>query len=209
MNTGIGDKIKTKPYERRVEKRFSTYMLMMLFAIGSITVLFLALTMTYLFSKGLSGGQERLPVPPIFYVDTIILAFGSIALHLARLAFNRDDSAGYKMWIYVGLLAGMAFLIGQILGWYVLAGMGFGLEIHQSGAFLYVISGMHALHILGGIVFLAYIYLNASRRLKEPALAVVYFSDPVPRARLRLVNAYWHFLGLLWLYLLLFFVVVG
>jgi cytochrome c oxidase subunit 3 len=209
MDTGIQNKLKVKPYEALVEKRFSTYLLMMFFAIGSISVLFLALTVTYLFSKGLDGAQARLPIPPIFYVDTVILALGSFALVMAKAAFKNDNANGLKIWLYVALMAGVTFMIGQVLGWYVLSNMGFGVTQHRSGAFLLVISGIHAVHILVGIVFLTYIFLKASERLKDAALAVVYFSDPVPRSQLRMVNYYWHFLGVLWLYLLVFFAVVG
>jgi len=87
--------------------------------------------------------------------------------------------------------------------------MGYGVTEHRSGAFLLVISGIHAAHILGGIGFLTYIFVKGSERLKDNALAVVYFSDPIPRFQLKLVNYYWHFLGILWVYLLGFFMVVG
>jgi cytochrome c oxidase subunit 3 len=208
MDTGIQDKIKVKPYEERVQQRFSTYIMMMFFAIGSISILFLALTLTYLFSKNVDSGLIPLILPPIFYVDTAILAVGSLGLILAQRAFLQDEATAYKIWLYVALLAGISFLIGQVIGWYVLNASGFGIQEHRSGSFLYVISGIHALHIAGGIFFMIYIFLHASKRLKEPALAVVYFSDPIPKARLKLAAYYWHFLGILWLYLLVFFAIV-
>jgi cytochrome c oxidase subunit 3 len=208
MDTGIRKKIKNKPYEQRVKRRFSTYILMMFFAIGSISILFLTLTLTYLFSKDVAGNAAPLRIPPVFYVDTVILAVGSAALAMAQRAFRRDDAVSYKAWIYTALLSGMAFLIGQVVGWVVMSNAGFGLTVHRSGSFLYVISGIHALHILGGLAFLTYIYLHAGRGLKEELLAIVYFSDPLPRARLKLAAYYWHFLGMLWLYLLVFFAIV-
>ena len=208
MAAGLQQDIKTKPYEQFVRKRFSNYMLMLLFAIGSISILFLAITVTYLFSKQLNADAPHLHMPPIFYVDTIILAIGSVSLILAKRAFDADNANAHKVSLYVGFLSGAAFLMGQVVGWYVLSSTGFTLTGHISASFLYVISGIHALHIVGGLIFLGYIFLNASRRLKDPALAVIYFSDPVPRAQLRLANYYWHFLGVLWLYLLIFFAIV-
>jgi len=208
MSTEIKHKVNVKPHELRVQKRFSTYTLMMFFAIGSISILFLALTLTYLFSTDLNAGSAPLVLPPIFYVDTAVLAIGSLGLIFAQRAFKGDQIRRYKFCIDLALLAGVTFLMGQVMGWFALSNKGFGLSEHHSGAFLYVISGIHALHIVGGVVFLGFIFLNASRRLRDPVLAVVYFTDPLPKARLRLAAYYWHFLGVLWLYLLLFFAIV-
>jgi len=209
MNTGVKSTVKVKPYEDRVQRQFSTYILMMFFAIGSISVLFMALTITYYFSKGLVADQLRLPIPPVFYVDTILLGLGSCALYMAQLAFKQDKAASYKVWLYAALMTGVIFMIGQVFGWYTLSLMGFGAGAHRSGAFLLVISAIHVAHILGGVVFITYLLIKASRKLKDTALAVVYFSDPVPRSQLKLMNYYWHFLGMLWLYLLVFFAIVG
>lgn len=208
MSTGLKREIKVKPYEERVHKRFGTYILMMFFAIGSISILFLTLTLTYLFSKDVAEGLRPLIIPPIFYVDTGILALGSLALVFAQRSFERDNALMFKATIYTALMSGVAFFIGQIIGWTVLSQAGFGITQHRSASFLYVISGIHALHIIGGVAFLVFIFLNASKGLRESALALVYFSDPLPKARLRLAAYYWHFLGVLWLYLLAFFAIV-
>ncbi|MCP4124567.1 MAG: hypothetical protein GY751_22715 [Bacteroidetes bacterium] len=209
MNTSVKSKVKVKPYEDRVQRQFRTYMLMMFFAIGSISLLFLALTATYFFSKGLVVDQLHLPIPPIFYVDTVLLGLGSFALYMAQLAFKKDKVTSYKVWLYAALMTGVVFTIGQVLGWYTLSLMGFGASAHRSGAFMLFISAIHVAHILGGVVFMTYLFLKASKKLKDVALAVVYFSDPVPRSQLKLMNYYWHFLCVLWLYLLVFFVIVG
>ncbi|MEZ5008633.1 MAG: cytochrome c oxidase subunit 3 [Chitinophagales bacterium] len=208
MNIEFQDISKTKPFAQRVEKKFNNYIWMLAFVIASVCILFLALTLTYLFSKNWSSEAVQLSIPPIFYVDTFILLMGSVSLIMASKAFKNDNSNLYKIWLYSSLLFGVSFLMGQLGGWFALAQSGFGLTESRSGAFLYVISGLHALHIIGGIIFLAIIFFNATKRLKDPALSVIYFSDPLPKARLRLANYYWHFLGGLWLYLLIFFAIV-
>ena len=208
MSAEIKDVQKLKPYELRVKKKFNGYMMMLAFLIASISILFLTLTLTYLFSKNWADNILNLKIPPVFYIDTLILVMGSVALFMSMKSFDKDDANGYKLWLYISLLSGVCFLFGQIAGWYALSNTGFGLTEHRSGAFLYVISGIHAAHIIGGVAFLVMIFLNASKKLKDPALAVVYFTDPVPKARLKLANYYWHFLGAVWLYLLIFFAIV-
>lgn len=197
-----------KPYEQRVRKKFSTYALMLFFAIGSISILFLTLTLTYFFSKDVGGEAPKLIIPPIFYVDTLILAIGSYAIIMAARSFDRDKETAHKVWLYVTIASGVAFLIGQTMGWFILQKIGFGMTVHRSSAFLYVISGIHALHIIGGVAYVVYLFLEASRKLRDPVLSIVYFTDPVPREKLTLANYYWHFMGLLWLYLLVFFMIV-
>ncbi len=199
---------KIKPYKLSVEKKFNSYIWILSFFIVSISIGFLALTLTYLFSKNWGASIVYLKIPSIFYLDTAILVLASASLLFAFRAFNQDNTNAYKLWLYTAVLSGVTFLGGQISGWFALAQTGFGITEHRSSPFLYVISGVHGLHIIGGIVFLVVIFINANNRLREPALSVVYFTDPLPKARLKLANYYWHFLGGLWLYLLIFFSIV-
>ena len=208
LKADIRKNTKLKPYEQGVTKKFSSYLWMLAFGMASISIVFLTLTVTYLFSKTWDTANINLVIPKIFYIDTAILILGSVALQVAHKAFDEDKVDLYKMCLYLALISGFAFLAGQLGGWYVLADTGYGLTEHKSASFLYVISGIHALHIIGGIVFLLYIFFKASKGLQDPALSIVYFSDPVPKQQLRLSRYYWHFLGVLWIYLLIFFAVV-
>jgi len=77
----------------------------------------------------------------------------------------------------------------------------------NSAGYLYVISGLHFAHVIGGIPFLGYFLYQARKYMKEPVSVLVYFSDPSKRLNLRLLTMYWHFLDALWIYLVLFFFV--
>lgn len=208
MKTEIQNSFKIKPYEQGIERKFASYIWMMVFAMVSIGIVFLTLTITYLFSKSWDTNAVSLVIPTIFYIDTVLLAIGSAALHIGAKAFKKDETDKYKLCLYIALLSGIIFLIGQVGGWVILADTGFGITENKSSSFLYVISGIHALHIVGGLFFMTFIFVNASKRLQDPALSVVYFSDPLPRERLKLLNYYWHFLGVIWVYLLVFFAIV-
>ena len=208
MATELKHISKTKPYERSVEMKFNNYIWMLAFVIASISILFLTLTLTHLFSKNWGEDVVQIQLPSIFYVDTFVLLLGSVSLILAVKTFRQDNTNAFKLWLYIALLSGISFLFGQLAGWWELLQDGFGFTTHRSSSFLYVISGIHALHIIGGIIFLTIIFINANKRLRDSSLAIIYFTDPLPKARLRLANYYWHFLGGLWLYLLIFFTVV-
>lgn len=199
---------KSKPFEAKVTKKYDHYVWMLAFVVASISIAFLALTVTYFFSRQLSKSTVPLDIPAVFYIDTFILVLGSVALHLCSKAFANSKAMQYKVWMYVALLSGFTFLFGQVAGWVVLSKTGFGLVESNAGAYLHVISGLHALHIIFGLVFLVYFFVQANKQLREDSLSVVYFTDPKPKGRLKLMNYYWHFLGFLWLYLLVFFSVV-
>ena len=100
---------------------------------------------------------------------------------------------------------GTLFLVGQLYAWYLLFHSGQKFQAH-SAAYLYVISGMHAIHITGGLIFLTYFYWKSRTTLNDFSTSLVYFTDPIAKYQLHLFGIYWHFLGIVWLYLLLFFV---
>ena len=86
------------------------------------------------------------------------------------------------------------FLVGQITGWLALFSTGYNFT-HKSAAYLYVISGIHALHILGGLIFLGAFIVKSWRMLNNYAMSVVYFTDPISKSQLTLFGTFWHFLG--------------
>jgi cytochrome c oxidase subunit III len=71
--------------------------------------------------------------------------------------------------------------------------------------YVWAISIIHFLHILGGLPFFIVFLYTAYTRMKEPVSVLVYFSDPVKQLRLRLLTMYWLFLDYLWIYLIVFF----
>src|SRR5690606_2429710 len=96
-----------------------------------------------------------------------------------------------RFWTFITLLLGLAFLIAQTLGWRDLLGQGIFIHNSASGSFFYLLTIAHALHVLGGIG--ALIYVTARARMARPWAT-----------RLAAVDAtaiYWHFLGVLWMYL--------
>jgi cytochrome c oxidase subunit 3 len=136
-------------------------------------------------------------MPVVLWFNTALILISSLSIELARRALKRNDYARFRVWIAVTTLLGIAFLAGQIIAWRQLAGQGIYVDPHPHSSFFYLLTSLHALHLLGGIIALAYVTI-AGLRLR------------ISLRRRTVVNVtalYWHFMDGLWVYLflLLFF----
>lgn len=175
--------------------RIHPYKMLLYVGCGSLMMMFIALTSAYVVRRA-GGNWLEFSIPAIFYVNTAVILASSVTLQLAYNAFKRESDREYKGLLSVSFVLGLAFLILQYVGWNDLASMGVPLRLNPSGDFIYAISGLHALHVVGGVAALAVslllAYLLKLRR------------TPARQLRLELVLVYWHFVDVLWLYLIIF-----
>src|ERR1700730_10637531 len=166
-------------------------------AIFAITMSFAAFTSALFVREGAAVDWTHLVLPPILYGNTIVLLFGSLTLVMASRAVNTPvllDSHAVKMvmgWLVATLALGLLFIAGQYEAWRQLAAQGLFLSTNPNSSFFYVFTGMHILHLLGGIVALVYL-------IGQLAGSHTTFR----RAAFHNTAIYWHFMGVLWLYLL-------
>lgn len=182
---------------------------MLYFGLVSISILFITLSVLYFFSN--TGAQEdkaRLVLNPLFYASTFFLMISSLGLFLAGKSFSEDDYKPYRISLWITNISGGLFFISQISAWLITWNSGYYFD-HTSASYVYVISGLHLAHMLGGIIFLVYYTAKSFPRLKDSATSIFYFTDPVARHQLKNLSLYWHFMGGLWLYLLVFFLLVN
>ena len=177
----------------------SAYHALTFFAIVTIVMLFAAMTAILEGRWVDSEDWVSVSLPHILYLNTFILPLSSFAIEMARRALRKKTSRQCSHWLGVTLLLGLAFVGGQLCAWRELVARGFYLASNPGSFFIYMITGTHALHVLGGITLLAFVALFLSRwkqdAKKKTAVAVVAF--------------YWHFMDALWIYLLaLLFVTV-
>jgi cytochrome c oxidase subunit 3 len=165
-------------------------------ACASITMMFAAFTSAYIVRQA-AGNWLEFQLPRMFYLSTAIIVLSSVALHASYLAFLRGWAQAYRALLLGALVLGLAFLVSQYQGWLALRAIGVELTTNPSGSFIYVISGVHAAHILGGIAAILIAVLHA--------FALPYKVTPARKLRFELTWTYWHFVDILWLYLLLFF----
>ena len=160
--------------------------------IFAIIMSFAALTSALLVRQG-SGEWSHIVIPSILYANTATLLLSSFTMEMSRRALAR--AAGVSAWISITLLLGLSFVAGQYLAWRQLAAQGLYLATNPNSSFLYVFTGMHALHLLGGITVLVYLLGR-----------VIGGRTSLRHHLLDNTAVYWHFMGGLWLYLL--FVIV-
>ena len=177
--------------------------------VATISMSFAAYTSALVVRQGASGDWLHFRLPWILYLDTALILASSVTLERARrnqLPARADAAEGVIVLpgpvsrsiagVNATLALGLVFLIGQCIAWWQLADQGLFLATNPSSAFFYILTALHGLHVAGGLGGLLY----ARHRLG---------SGPVARARSTLgaASLYWHFMAVLWLYVLLLFLV--
>lgn len=178
------------------------YRIGMWVALASILMLFISLTSAYIVRgvPALGGGQDDwLPIdmPRVLWVNTAILLISSVSIEFARRALKRNEYPAFRGWITLTTLLGVAFLVGQLMAWRQLAAQGVFINSHPHSSFFYLLTSLHGLHLLGGVIALTYVTV-AAMRLR------IGFKR---RNAVNVTALYWHFMDGLWIYLfgLLFF----
>jgi cytochrome c oxidase subunit 3 len=169
-------------------------------AIASILMMFAGLTSAFIVKSNLVGWRN-IDMPKVFWASTAAIVSSSITIQLALRAFRQRDMRLYRSLILTTLLLGIVFVVLQWIGfkdlWYQQKITFKGSA--GAGQFLYVIFGLHALHVIAGVIALLVLFIKAFFGKTK-----VY--SPVPT---EVTATYWHFVDLLWIYLLVFFIVIG
>jgi cytochrome c oxidase subunit 3 len=168
-------------------------------AIGSIIMMFAGLTSAYIVKSNLAGWQS-IEMPQIFWYSTATILLSSVVMQMALRSFKQREMNQYR-WLIAGtLLLGVGFVVLQWIGFQQLWNSGVQFKGSSgSGQFLYVIAGLHAVHVLGGVIALMIMFIKAFFGRTK-----LYSSVPV-----EIMATYWHFVDLLWIYLLVFFMWIG
>jgi cytochrome c oxidase subunit 3 len=169
-----------------------------------ITMMFLSCTVAYTYTR-VEHGLTPLKLPMIFLVNTFILIGSSFSLRWAQKSYVKDNTDDYKSALLTTSILSLLFLAAQIYGWKQLFDNNIYIHSNNGASYLYLISGLHFLHVIGGLPFLAFFLYDARKKMVEPVSVLIYFSDPTKRMQLKLITWYWHFLDILWIYLVLFF----
>ena len=166
-------------------------------ACASILMMFASLTSAYVVRHA-AGNWLEFAMPKIFFVSAGVMIASSIALHFSYSFFKKGNESMYKLLLVVGTILGFGFLITQYMGWMELNAMGVFLDGNPSGSFVYAISGLHAAHVLGGIATLIMALVHA--------FGLKFKVTEKRKIRFELTLTYWHFVDILWIYLLCFMI---
>lgn len=166
-------------------------------ACASIVMMFAGLSSAYLVKRNQTNWLTY-DIPVIFYYSTALIILSSVTIILSRKAFMNHQMKQYKRWLAATTILGIAFVILQYIGFTELWASGITLTRNVSFSFLYIIVGLHAVHVIGGVIALIIMYLKSLSK-KRKNYSPIYID---------LMNTYWHFVDGLWIYLLLFLLVI-
>lgn len=175
----------------------SKYRLLMWFVLLVIMMTFAGLVGAYVFIA-VTKSQEWKPfdLPRAVFLSTALILASSVTYELARRAINHENQAAFRRWLAATAALGAIFVASQLLTWVSLVGRGVYLSSNPYAGFFYVLTALHALHLIGGIAALGYLVLrawnptrNRERLFKRQTAASV-------------VGLYWHSMDGLWLVLL-------
>jgi cytochrome c oxidase subunit III len=158
--------------------------------IAVIGSLFALLASAYFMRMGYSDWRP-IAVPQVLWLSTASLVMTSIALHGAKRAVDTRYLPAVKVRIIAAGFFGVAFVTCQLLAWRELSAEGFLLATNPADSFFYLGTGLHGLHVLGGLIALAW---TANRTWKK-------FAPETLRLNVELCATYWHFLLIVWLVL--------
>jgi cytochrome c oxidase subunit 3 len=177
-------------------------------AVAAISMFFAAFTSSMIVRQGVTPDWLHFQLPRVMYVSTLVLLGSSLTLELARRRFAGDPgslgatTAAAKAivskgmyWMYVTGALGLLFVLGQFLAWRSLRAQGLYLATNPSSSFFYVFTVLHAIHVLGGICGVFYVL---ARLRKTNGVA--------RKSGFGAFSIYWHFMDILWVYLLLLLV---
>ncbi|MEZ5045985.1 MAG: cytochrome c oxidase subunit 3 [Chitinophagaceae bacterium] len=179
-------------------QKIHPHKLLMWIAIGSIIMMFAGWTSAFMVRKA-QGNWLLFTMPKAFWISTFVIVLSSITMYFAVNQFKKRKMQSYKLYFGLTALLGLAFMILQFWGFYDMHFSGITLASSSegvSGSFIYVITFVHLLHMLGGVIaiLITYLLLHFKKNTK------VYSSKG-----LEILATYWHFVDVLWIYLFFFF----
>jgi len=189
--------IEAKENVNQQHKKIHPHKFTLWIAIGSIIMMFAGFTSAYIVKRQ-QPGWTTFDIPRAFWYSTTLILLSSLTVQMALQAFKQREMQKYRNLIAVTFVLGIVFIALQILGFAQIWKSGVTFRGSGAGQFLYVIAGLHALHVLGGIITLMIMFFKAFSSTTRS-----YNSIPIEVA-----STYWHFVDVLWIYLFIFFLVI-
>jgi cytochrome c oxidase subunit 3 len=179
------------------KKRLHPHKFTLWVALASIIMMFAGFTSAYIIKRN-QVNWVTFNLPKVFWYSTVAIIISSVTLWMAQNAFKSREMPKYRKLVVATLLLGVLFIALQIIGFSQLWVNGMTLTANVSFSFLYSIVGLHALHVLGGIIALLVLFVKTfSKKVRN------YNIVPV-----EVMSTYWHFVDFLWIYLWIFLIMV-
>ena len=179
------------------ERTTRSYKLLLLFAMGSMTMMFAGIVSAFVVSKSREDWMKDFQFPTAFYYSTLAIILCSITFHLAKKSIQKDNRQATTAFLLLTLGLGVSFVFSQFKGFDQLVQNGYfftGPESNIATTFIYVIATLHLVHLAGGMISLLIIIYNHFKQKYNSGQSL----------GIELGAIYWHFLDFLWICLFLF-----
>ena len=182
-------------------QRIHPHRFIMWIAIGSIVMMFAGMTSAYIVKKN-QGNWLAIELPQVFWYSTAVILASSVTMFLANTVLKAGKTSFYKTLITITAILGVVFISMQWEGFKDLETRGIALigpQSNSASSFLFVITGLHMLHVLGGVIALIVTFFR-SFWVQEGQINLV---------TTQIVATYWHFVDVLWIYLFIFYQLIA
>ena len=179
-------------HSRRWRVPHSTYETGVWLFLAAVTMMFAGLTSTVVVRQSAAPDWGHVHLPWVLYLNTVVLLISTVTFEIARRSSRRRGLSGSVTATLYGTMGlGLLFVAGQLFAWRTLVEQGIYLSSRPSSSTFYLLTAIHALHLTGGVLVLAYLVSRMSRM-------------PLPKFKgcLAAAATYWHFMTGLWLYIL-------
>ena len=181
----------------RPDERGNRYRIGMWVALASIAMMFTSLSSAYIVRSATANDWFPVAIPRVLFASTALILISSVTLEIARRKLKASLQQVYRRFLLVTALLGVGFLVSQVMAWRQLAAQGIYLASNPHSSFFYLLTGAHAVHLVGGLLALTFLWLRSSRQPVDPRLVLK------RQAAADAVSIYWHFMDALWIYLFL------
>lgn len=186
----------------KIERMHPVRMLLYLSMIG-IGILFFILIIAFARTGGFD--HPNFELPRFFSVSTILLLFSSYTISKVPSIYKKDKLHTMTRYLGFTLVFGVLFVGAQLIGWNEMTRDGVYFTGKASGTYLYLISALHILHLLGGLIFLSFLFFKTAHVASDGVRSLIFIRDPYRVLQLKMLRSYWNFMDFLWLGLYLVF----
>ena len=181
------------------------FLMMLYLSMMGIGILFLMLTIAYVQSNSLDTDNTKFAFPRFFNISTILLLISGYTISKTNRYYKKDNLIKLKKYLLYTILLGVGFVLSQLGGWYEISGQGISFRGLATGTYIYLISALHAVHLIGGFIFLSFLFFKTQQAANDPIRTLLYIRNPFVRQQIRMLGIYWHFMDALWVFLYLVF----
>jgi len=179
--------------------------MMLYLSMMGIGILFLMLTIAYVQSSSFDADAAKFTFPRFFSISTILLLLSAYTISKTNRYYKKDNLVKLKKYFLYTLLLGVGFVLSQLGGWYEISHNGISFRGLATGTYIYLISALHAVHLIGGFIFLSFLFFKTQRAASDPIRTLLFIRNPYVRQQIRMLGIYWHFMDGLWIFLYLVF----